>query len=146
MRLLIATITTALLFAACGGDSSAVPTTESRTADIDVCALLTPEEISSIFGEAMTPEASEPAGPFTGCSWDTGDLLLSIATTTSLILAPGEDECPSVGVGEVSHQCEGRGIKFLIDGIHVSVSTINGLVTDEQLLAAARAVETKLGG
>jgi len=153
MRLAIATIcAAALMLASCGGDegsgASAADVGDSggsKTADIDVCALLTDAEITAVLGEAPTPDPSEPAGPFTGCSWGTGDVIVSIATTDSIILAPDEDECPSAELGDESYACEGR-VKLLANGIHVSVSTINPFVTDDQLLTLAATLLPKLQG
>ncbi len=152
MRLAIATISAAtLIFASCGGDDGPSgaglggddgDSNRSRTADIDVCSLLTDAELTAVLGAAPPAEASEPAGPFTGCSWGTGDVIVSIATTDTLILAPGEDECPSAGLGDESYACEGR-VKFLTNGIHVSVQTI-GPFTGDQLLALAATVLPKL--
>lgn len=102
----------------------------SKTAGIDVCALLTDAELSAVLGSAPPAEAGEPAGPFTNCSWGIGRVLVSIATSDNLILAPGEDECPSAEIGEVSHSCPGR-VMFLTNGIHVSVTTIENVTNDQ---------------
>ena len=104
----------ALLLAACSsnggvGETPTVVETEepdgeaadkSRTADIDVCALLSDTEISAVLGAAPPSEASEPVGPLTGCSWGTGTLIVQIAPADSLVLAPGEEDCPSAGLGD----------------------------------------------
>jgi hypothetical protein len=142
----------ALLIASCGDDSSSggagaidneVGASRSSGSNIDVCDLLSAEDLSAALGEARQPEESEPAGPFTGCSWGTGDIIVSVAETGSIILAPGEDECPSAGLGEESYACEGR-VKFLTDGIHVTVSTIDPFVTDDQLQGLAERILSKL--
>jgi len=151
MRLAIATICAAtLMLAACdsddglGDDAAEVEDSAgSKTAEIDVCALLTDAELTAVLGQAPPGDPSEPAGPFTGCSWGTGDVIVSIATTDSIILAPGEDECPTAGLGDESYACEDR-VKFLTNGIHASVSTINPFVTDDQLLTLAATVLPKL--
>ena len=152
MKLAIATLCAAtLMFASCGGDNHGPAASAadvgassgSKTADIDVCALLTDAELTAVLGEAPPPGPSEPAGPFTGCSWGTGDVIVSIATTDSIILAPGEDECPSAGLGDESYACEDR-VKFLTNGIHASVSTIDPFVTDDQLRTLAATVLPKL--
>ena len=150
----------AVISAACGGDDGnaddpaatppetteapeqASPADQSRTADIDVCALLSDAEISAVLGATLPSEASEPAGPFTGCSWGTGTLIVQIAPADSLILAPGEEDCPSAGLGDDSVVCEGR-VKFLTNGIHASVQTIES-VSDDQLLALATTLLPKL--
>lgn len=157
MRLTIAAISlAALLLASCGDDSGgggllgsgdAGPTVTgaagARTAGIEPCSLFTDAELIEVLGEAPPAEESAPAGPFTGCSWGTGEVLVSIATTESIILAPGENECPSAGLGDESYACEDR-VKFLTDGIHASVSTIDAFVTDDQLLALAQVLLPKL--
>ena len=84
------------------------------------------------------------AGPFTGCSWGTGLLIVQITPSETLILAPGEDDCRSAGVGDESADCPGR-VKFLTNGIHVSVSTIEDIAGD-QLKAVARTLFPKLKG
>jgi hypothetical protein len=144
-----------LVLAACGGGDddddadggNAEPAgggaASSRTADIDPCTLLTEAELTAALGSAPAAEASEPAGPFTGCSWGVGDVLVSIASSDNVILGPGEADCPTANLGEDSYLCSGR-IKFLVNGIHVSVSTIDPFMTDEQLLALAEAVLPKL--
>ena len=151
-RVVLAVAAVALLIASCGGDGnsgssgaidSEAGASRSSGSNIDVCGLLSGAELSAVLGEAPQPEESEPAGPFTGCSWGTGDVIVSVAETGSIILAPGEDECPSAGLGDESYACEGR-VKFLIDGIHVTVSTIDPFVTDDQLQALAERVLSKL--
>ena len=151
-RVVLAFAAAVLLIASCGDDGSSggsdaidseAGASRSSGSNIDVCGLLSAAELSAVLGEAPQPEESEPAGPFTGCSWGTGDIIVSVAETGSIILAPGEDECPSAGLGEESYACEGR-VKFLTDGIHVTVSTIDPFVTDDQLRALAEAVLSKL--
>lgn len=154
MRQIIASTCAAIfVFAACGGDdvgpdAGAIgggDVDASKTADIQPCGLLTDAELTAVLGEAPTPEESEPAGPFTGCSWGTGDVLVSIATSDIVILAPGEDECPSAGLGDESYLCSQR-VKILTNGIHLTVSTINPFVTDDQLVDLATAVLPRLAG
>ena len=143
-----------LALAACGGDDgdnggggaeAGTGDAGSRTADIEPCSLLTESELTAVLGVAPPADESEPAGPFTGCSWGTGDVIVSIATSDSVILAPGEDECPSANLGDESYACEQR-VKFLTNGIHVTVSTINAFVTNDHLHALAEAVLPKLPG
>ena len=102
MRLAIATTCVAILILASCGESSEIPSAgggggsdqsrtaaggsgsdQSRTTDIDVCALLSDAEISGVLGAAPPSKATEPSGPFTGCSWGTGRLIVSIATADS---------------------------------------------------------------
>jgi len=151
-RVVLAVAAIALLIASCGDDGSSegsdaidseTGASRSNSSNIDVCDLLSAAELSAVLGEAPQPEESEPAGPFTGCSWGTGDVIVSVAETGSIILAPGEDECPSAGLGDESYACEGR-VKFLIEGIHVTVSTINPFVTGDQLRGLADTVLSKL--
>ena len=153
-RVVLAAAAFALLIASCGDDggsgaSSATDgeagVSQSSGSNIDVCELLSAAELSTVLGEAPQPEETEPAGPFTGCSWGTGDVIVSVAETGSVILAPGEDECPSAGLGDESYACEGR-VKFLTGGIHVTVSTIDPFVTDDQLQSLAGTVLSKLAG
>jgi len=158
-RLIVVTGVLVVLLTACGddgdgaglfgGDDDGLPTVTGsageRTADIDPCSLLTEGELTAVLGRAPIPEESAPAGPFTGCSWGTGDVLVSIATTDSAILAPGEEECPSADLGEESYACEGR-VKFLLDGIQVGVSTIDPFLDDAVLLQLAQLVEPKIAG
>jgi len=138
-----------LALTACGDDSAddsrADAADASRTAAIEPCTLLSDAELAEVLGTAPVAEESEPAGPFTGCSWGTGDIIVSIAPSDSVILAPGEEDCPSAGLGDESYRCEGR-VKFLIDGIHVSVSTINGEISDDLLVALAQRVSSRLTG
>lgn len=125
-------------FSALDGGGSDPPTTSG----IDPCSLLTEAELSAVLGVVPEPKESEPAGPFTGCTWGTGMVFVSIAPAVSVILAPGEDECPPAGIGDESYSCEGR-VKFLTNGIHVSVSTIDNLTSD-QLVTLAQDVLPKL--
>jgi hypothetical protein len=136
-----------LVLTGCGdstdvGEVSGAANGATDTSDIDVCALLNDEELTAAIGIAPAKEASEPAGPFTGCSWGTGRLIVQIAPSETLIMAPGEDECPSAGVGDESVACPGR-VKFLTNGIHVSVSTIED-VTVDQMTAVATTILPKL--
>ena len=153
MRLITAALCVfTLVLTSCGGDDSAGPgfgdldaDTASLPNNVDVCSLLTDAELTAVLGEALLPDESEPAGPFTGCSWGTGTVLISVAQTGSIILAPGEDECPSADLGDESYSCEGR-VKFLTGDTHVSVSTIDPFVTEDQLLTFAATVLPKIGG
>lgn len=152
MRLITAALCAfTLVLASCGGDDSSgsefgdLGDDDAPPNDVDVCSLLTDAELTAVFGEALVPEESEPAGPFTGCSWDTGTVLLSVARTGSIILAPGEEDCPSADLGDESYSCEGR-VKFLTGGTHVSVSTIDPFVTEDQLLTVAATVLPKIQG
>jgi hypothetical protein len=123
-----------------GGSSAA-----TDTSDIDICALLSDEEITAAIGIAPPKKATEPAGPFTGCNWGSGRLTVQIAPSTTLITAPGEGEdCPSAGIGDESVACPGR-VKFLTNGIHVTVSTIED-VTEDQMKAVATTLLPKLQG
>jgi hypothetical protein len=132
---------------AAGDDNSGSPggSAGSKTADIEPCDLFTDEELNSVLGVVPVGDESEPAGPFTGCSWNTGLVLVSIATSDTLILAPGQrEDCPSAGIGEDSVNCPGS-VKFLTNGIHASVSTIEDrTVTADQLLTLAGILEPKL--
>ena len=137
------------VLSACGDDSGLAATSlgdssgGSKTAGIDVCTLLTDDELSAVLGVVPAAEATEGAGPFTGCSWGIGDVLVQVATSDSLILAPGQaEDCPSANIGEVSVSCPGS-VKFLLNGIHTSVTTI-GATTEDQLLALARTIPSKL--
>lgn len=134
-----------LVLAACGGDPESDSTGEgvtANTADIDVCALLTDAEIAAALGSAPPSEPTEPAGPFTGCAWGSGLLYVQIAPATTLITAPTETDCPSAGVGDASTMCSGS-VKFLTNGIHTTVSTIDD-VSESQLLAVATTLLPKL--
>jgi hypothetical protein len=125
-----------------GGEANGTENGATDTSGIDVCALLSDEELTSAIGIAPPKEASEPAGPFTGCSWGTGLLIVQIAPSETLIMAPGEDDCPSAGIGDESVSCPGR-VKFLTNGIHVSVSTIED-ITEDQMKAVATTLLPKL--
>lgn len=155
MKLTVALASIALLLlAACGGgdnsDGAASDTGNGvssnigeRTANIEPCTLLTDADLTAIIGSVPTAQESTPAGPFTGCSWGLGIVRLSIATSDRVILAPGENECPSADLGEESYHCEGR-IKLLTNGIHLTVSTSDRRVTDAHLLAITEVVLPKL--
>ena len=132
----------ALALISCGGGSD---TAGSPTTDIDPCSLITDADLTAVLGVVYTAEEGEPAGPFTSCSWGTGEVLVSIAPSETVITAPGEDECPSAEIGEESFACPGR-VKFLTRGIHVTVSTISPLTEDNHLLALAERVLQKLQG
>jgi hypothetical protein len=147
MRLRIATIlTVVLVLASCGngGDTNGSndATRGSNTADIDICALLSDEDISAAIGSAPPSEPTEPAGPFTGCKWGSGLLFVQIAASNTLITAPSEQDCRSPGIGEESTACPGS-VKFLADGIHATISTIEDL-TEAQMTAVAETLLAKL--
>jgi len=154
MRVGVAVVAVAVLFvASCGDDGGGFPVASeageassgSKTDDIDPCALLTDTELSAVLGTVPPSEFFGPNGPFTGCSWGTGDLMVSIATTDELILAPGERErCEPGDLGEDSVVCGGE-VTFLLNGIQVGVSTISATTID-QLLALARTIPSKLPG
>ena len=126
---------------ATGADSSA-DTGARSTADIDVCALLSDEEISAAIGNVPPSEPTEPVGPLTGCKWGSGLLFVQIAPSATLVTAPTETDCPSAGIGDESAMCPGS-VKFLTNGIRATISTIENL-TEDQLLAVARVLLPKL--
>jgi hypothetical protein len=150
LRTMLVAIT--LVAAACSGDDGSFSaatdpgssSSTSSTSDIDVCSLLSPDELTSTVGQAPSFRSTEPAGPFTGCSWGTGFLIVQIAESDSLILAPGEDACPSAGVGDESVVCNGR-VQFLTNGIFTTISTIDR-VPESQLTEVARVLVPKLQG
>jgi hypothetical protein len=118
---------------------------ESGTVNgIDPCTLITDDEMAAVLGRSLPSELGDNNGGFLGCSWNTGDVLVSIAAMPSIVLAPGNEECPSADLGEESVNCPGA-VKFWTNGMHVSVSTISN-VENDQLLALARVVESKLAG
>ncbi len=149
LRLGVATICAVMLvLASCGGDGDSNDDDISvaggaSTADIDVCSLLSDEELTTALGSAPAAEPTSPAGPFTGCNWGSGLLFVQIAPATTLITAPTETDCESAGIGEQSTSCPGS-VKFLTNGIHTTVSTISD-VSPTQLLAVATVLEPKLG-
>lgn len=151
MRLRIATACVALLvLTSCGGSNgsdsngsgSSADTGATSTADIDVCALLSDEEITAAIGSAPASEPTEPAGPLTGCKWGSGLLYVQIAPSATLVTAPTETDCPSAGIGDESAMCPGS-VKFLTNGIRATISTIEDL-TEDQLLAVATTLLPKL--
>lgn len=136
-----------LVLTSCGGNGDADGESndavrEASTADIDACSLLSDEEITAALGSAPESEPTEPAGPFTGCDWGSGLLFVQFAPATTLITAPTETECESAGIGEQSTLCPGS-VKFLTNGIHTIVSTIED-VSETQLLAITTTLEPKL--
>jgi hypothetical protein len=133
-----------LIATACGDGTAEDGGGGSNTADIDVCSLLSDEEVSSAVGVVPASEPTEPAGPFTGCKWGNGFLYVQIAPSTTLITAPGEDECSAAGVGEESVACPGS-VKFLTNGFHTTISTIED-VTTEQMINVATILLPKLDG
>ncbi|MCI0425489.1 MAG: hypothetical protein L0Z47_06510 [Actinobacteria bacterium] len=139
----VALSVTVLLLVSCGGQGDDAG--DSATAGIEPCSLLTESDLISVLGVAYLGEETEPAGPFIGCSWGGGEVLVQIAASETVITAPGEGDCPTAGIGEGSYACPGR-VKFLMNGVHVSVSTISPLVDDDQLLGVARVVELSLQG
>lgn len=112
------------------------------------CDVFDSTQLMDIIGAAPVGEPSEPAGPLVGCSWNTGDVLVSLALVgDEMILAPGEDECPSPGIGEESYQCEGQGVKFRIGEVQGRVSTISGFsITDDILRELAQIMAERLSG
>lgn len=141
----------ALVAAACGGngtgesggdDDSGSGTAARSTDHIDICTLLSDEEITAAIGNAPPKKPTEPAGPFTGCNWGSGTLIVQIAPSSTIITAPAESDCPSAGIGEVSTMCFGS-VKFLNAGIHVTVSTIED-ITESQMLTVAQTLLPKL--
>lgn len=139
-----------LVLASCGGsedsdgngNGGSADTEATSTADIDVCALLSDEEITAAIGSAPASEPTEPVGPLTGCKWGSGLLFVQIASSATLVTAPTETECPSAGIGDESTMCPGS-VKFLTNGIRATISTIEDL-TEEQLLAVATTLLPKL--
>lgn len=148
MRFWILLVAVALAASACGGDgggfagSANIGAADDRT-DVDPCGLIADDEISAILGFAVVGEDRDPAGPFVNCSYNTGDVNISVAASDRIILAPGqEDECPQLDIGDESYDCPGR-VAFLSKGHHVSVSTISS-TTPGQLAEIARIVEANL--
>ena len=126
-----------------GGSEDGSGNGTTDTSDIDVCALLSDEEVTAAIGSAPPKEPTEPAGPFTGCKWGSR-LFVQIAPAVTLITAPAEVDCPSAGIGDESTMCLGS-VKFLTNGIHTTVSTIED-VTLDQMKAVATTLLPKLQG
>ena len=115
----------------------------TATAGIDVCALLSDEEIAGALGRApITSRPTEPIAGLTGCSWDTGLLIVQIRPSSTLITAPFEVDCPSANVGEDSIVCNAS-LDFISNNIHASVTTIEN-VEEAQLVAIAMILEPRL--
>ena len=139
-----------LVLASCGGSNesdgdengSSTDSGGTSTADIDVCELLSDEEITAAIGSTPASEPTSPVGPLTGCVWGSGLLYVQIAPSATLVTAPTETDCPSAGIGDDSVMCPGS-VKFLTNGIRATISTIENL-TEAQLLAVATALLPKL--
>jgi len=114
--------------------------------DIDPCLLLTPDDLSAVTGKVVSPEPTEPAGPFTGCDWGGGTAIVSLATTDEPILAPGqEEECPSADLGDRSFVCPGK-VTVLVGGIQYSVTTVDPGVEEADLISLAGLILLRLTG
>lgn len=136
-RVLVVAAAIGFVAAGCGGGGDSRPlfgdgddaqaAGSGSTDGVDVCELLTPDEIMTAMGFPNDPlpafETTGPSGPFTGCSWGTGWLLVQIAEADGLILPP-TDDCPVLDLGEDARSCPGA-VKFFADGIHVSISTLD---------------------
>ena len=139
-----------LVLASCGGSEgsdgngnrSSTDNSATDTAGIDICELLSDEEITAAIGSAPASEPTSPVGPLTGCKWGSGLLFVQIAPSATLVTAPTETDCPSAGIGDESAMCPGS-VKFLTNGIRATISTIEDL-TEEQLLAVATKLLPKL--
>ena len=132
-----AAVTLSIVAAACGDDGASplgpggVDASAGggggQTDSVDVCQLLTADEIMTAMGFPDEPlpssENTGPSGPFTGCSWGTGWLLVQVAESDRLILPPS-DPCPAIDLGDDARECPGD-IKFLTNGVHVSITTLD---------------------
>ena len=151
MRLAFATACVALLvLASCGGGGDTSSTTAAdpgsgSTEGIDVCALLTDEELIAAVGSAPSSRPTDPIGGLTGCSWGTGLVIVQIRETETLVTAPLEADCPSANIGVQSTVCSGS-VKFLTSNeIQATISTIEPL-EESQLLTIATTLLPKLQG
>ncbi len=156
MRSVAATACLALLvLTSCSGDgetgtdadSSGTTTANAGggTEGIDVCTLLTAEELIAGVGSAPASRPTEPIGGLTGCSWGVGLVIVQIRNTATLVTAPLEADCPSANIGEQSTVCFGS-VKFLTSNdIQATISTIEPL-EESQLLAIATTLLPKLEG
>ena len=146
MRLGLANACIALLvLSSCGGTSEGgtnADNAETSTDGIDICALLSDEEISAAIGSAPASEPTEPIADLTGCNWGSGLLIIQIRPSNTLITAPTETDCPSAEIGDESRSCPGR-VKFLTNGIHTTIQTIEDL-SEAQLIAVANMLAPKL--
>ena len=143
-----------LVLASCGGNGETSPGGDTsqttvagvdggRTEDIDVCALLTDEELTAAVGRAPTSRPTEPIGGLTGCSWGVGLVIVQIRTSETLVTAPLEADCPSANIGVQSTVCFGS-VKFLTSNdIQATISTIEPL-EESQLLTIATTLLPKL--
>lgn len=155
-RWLAAVMAAGLLLAACGGGDDAGPGIAEQAGDdgggdgsdasgsdenTDVCALLSDEETRELLGGSFAPEPTDD-GPFPGCSWGTGRLIVQVdADATGLVLPPGQ-ECPEVDVGDEAVRCPGA-LQFLVGGTRVRVSTIEE-VSGDTLLRVAEILEQRI--
>ena len=137
-RLRFSTIAMAAVLAGCGGDGPASigPSADDsgangagRTGDVNVCTIVPEADLlaamDSTASELPSAERTGPSGPFTGCSWGTGWILVQVAEADGLILPPVRlDGCVTVGIGDAAESCPGQ-VSFFVNGIHTSVSTLD---------------------
>lgn len=148
----IALLALALVASACGGDGTdgaadggVAP--EGAITSEEVCALLSDEEMESLVGRALPAEPIGPDSPNTGCSWNTGSVLVQVSVgQTTPVTAPGQ-ECAPLDLGSEAIECAGS-VQFITNGTRVRVSTDGfplSLGADApDILAVARALEPKI--
>jgi hypothetical protein len=135
-----------LSVAACGGDGDDAEGAPDASGDpdaeeLDVCALLTDDEIETLLGEVLPSAPGDPESPYPACSWQTGRLIVQVAPGDEIVLAP-DQECPPVDLGDEGVRCPGS-VQFVTDGSRIIVQTIED-VTDDQLVEVATVLEGKL--
>lgn len=136
----LGTVALIVTLAGCGGGGSFSPGADSgssssgggggggSTDGVNVCTMAPDADILVAMDSAddlPDSKTTGPSGPFIGCSWGTGWLLVQIAEADGIILPPTRlDGCEAIDLGEVAEACPGQ-VSFFVDGIHTSVSTID---------------------
>ncbi len=153
----MALLSTALVAWGCGSDGSDDDasdiaagngsTSASEITSDEVCALLSDAEMESLVGQALPSEPIGPDSPNTGCSWNTGSVIVQVSVgSTTPVTAPGQ-QCTPVDLGDEALECDGV-IQFITNETRVRVSTdgfpLSVGADAPDVLAVATALEPKI--
>lgn len=138
-------VTLALAVAACGGDDDGGSTTDAPTevpvTDLDVCALLTEDEVEEALNEAVVDVVPEDLPPSFFCDWFTeNDNGVSIEVLTSdkesreaYYDSAGDDIETVPGLGERAQYTSYGAVEVLTEDYVISLFITSDTATDEEI-------------
>lgn len=118
---------------------------DSGDEGIDVCVLLTTDEIEDALGESVNEGEAQNYDPFSSCYWSTesfNSVSVSVLTGDDASLEfyyELTDDAKNVeGIGDRAHWTDFGSLEVLVDGYDVDVAVYNTDISDDEALEVAK--------